>query len=229
EIQAELLNSLSFGDTYTTEIVRVSTVGPSIGSELKTKALWAILAVSVATVVFIAFVFRKVSQPVSSWIYGMVAIITLLHDIIIPTGFYALFGEFGNWQMDVLFVMALLAILGLSINDTIVVFDRIRENLALNKEKNPTETFAETVDRSLRETFSRSFNTSFTSILVLSALYFLGSESTKHFAFALGSGMIAGTYSSLFLASPLLVYWAGKKASWSAIDIEREIKDSEAS
>lgn len=187
-------------------VERISAIGPSIGSELKTRASIAIVVVVLIIILFIAYAFRKVSEPVSSWRYGFVAIAALIHDTLIPTGAFAILGAYLGYEVDVLFVMALLAILGYSVNDTIVVFDRIRENLALNAEKNKKEDFKEVVGRSLEQTYSRSLNTSLTTILVLLALYFFGATSTEHFALTLLIGAIAGTYSSIFLASPLLVW-----------------------
>jgi preprotein translocase subunit SecF len=147
-----------------------------------------------------------VSVPVSSWKYGVVAIVTLLHDILIPTGIFAYLGYSRGAEVGALFIVALLTILGISINDTIVVFDRIRENLNLNiLAKNTKESFTDVVWRSITQTLTRSINTSVTVIVVLLALFFVGPESTKDFALTLIVGMVAGTYSSIFLASPLLI------------------------
>ena len=186
-------------------IERFNSVGPTIGTELRNKAWIAILAVVLAIILFIAIAFRKVSEPVSSWKYGFIAIIALLHDVIIPTGLFAALGYFFGAEVDVLFVMALLAILGYSVNDTIVVFDRVRENLRENEEKNRREDFELTVGKSLNQTYMRSINTSITTLVVLLALFFIGSEVTQDFALILIAGVLAGTYSSLFLATPLLV------------------------
>lgn len=186
---------------------QVSTIGPSIGAELLQKAWIAIALVVLCTVAFIAFAFRGVSKPIASWKYGVVAIITLLHDILLPAGLFAALGFFVGAEVDSLFIVALLTILGISINDTIVIFDRIRENLRRNEEKGRREEFETTVETSIRQTISRSINTSVTVIIVLAALYFLGPEATKNFALTLIVGMVAGTYSSIFLASPLLVVW----------------------
>ncbi|PIP86280.1 protein translocase subunit SecF [Candidatus Campbellbacteria bacterium CG22_combo_CG10-13_8_21_14_all_43_18] len=187
---------------------RFNTVGPVIGEELKQKAFVAILIVVTAIILFIAFSFRKVSKPVSSWKYGLVAIVALVHDIVIPTGFFVLLHILSGVEIDILFVTALLAILGFSVNDTIVVFDRIRENLNSNQERKIEEDFEKTVGRSLSQTFSRSVNTSLTTLLVLLSLFFLGGTATRYFALALVIGVIFGTYSSIFLASPLLVWLA---------------------
>jgi preprotein translocase subunit SecF len=182
-----------------------NSVGPSIGAELMQKAWWAIGLITLLTILFIAFAFRGVSKPVASWKYGVVAIVTLLHDIIIPTGLFAFLGYSRGAEVGALFIVALLTTLGISINDTIVVFDRIRENLTVNNSRNVKEPFAEVVWRSVKQTITRSINTSVTVIIVLIALFLLGPVSTKDFALTLIVGMVAGTYSSIFLASPLLV------------------------
>jgi len=186
-------------------IERFNAVGPTIGAELKDKAWVALIAVMVATILLIAVAFRKVSKPVSSWKYGVIAIIALLHDVIVPTGVFAALGYFLGAEVDVLFVMALLAILGYSVNDTIVVFDRVRENLRHNEENRSKEDFELTVGKSLNQTFVRSVNTSLTVLLVLLALFFVGATVTQDFSLVLIAGVIAGTYSSIFLAAPLLV------------------------
>ena len=155
-----------------------------------------------AIVLYIAFVFRHVSLPVSSWVYGLVAIVALIHDVIIPAGIYVALGHFDiAVQIDVLFITAILTILGFSVHDTIVVFDRTRENLRLRTWKE----FDVTVGHSVSQTFARSINTSLTVLLVILALYFVGGETTKNFALTLAIGVSVGTYSSLFVASPLLV------------------------
>ncbi len=185
-------------------IERESFVGPTVGSELKKKAVVAILLTVLAIIIFVAWAFKEVSKPVSSWKYGAVAILALLHDVLLPVGAFAVFGKFGA-QIDTLFVMALLAILGYSVNDTIVIFDRVRERLKRNKEKKIKESFEETVGKALESTLVRSINTSLTTALVVLALFVWGAESTKFFALTLFVGILAGTYSSIFLAAPLLV------------------------
>jgi len=184
---------------------RFNSVGPTVGSELKNKAYVAIIIVIICIVLFITFAFRKVSFPVSSWKYGLATIIALVHDIIIPTGIYIVWAYYRGGEIDLLFVTALLAILGYSVHDTIVVFDRVRENLRLNHDSRSEEAFIETVGRSVTQTIGRSINTSLTIFLALIALYFVGGEATRNFAFILLVGVIAGTYSSIFIASPLLV------------------------
>ncbi len=187
------------------EEVQFNSVGPSVGEELIRKAWWAIALVSLCTILFIAFAFRGVSKPVSAWKYGVVAIITLLHDILIPTGYFAYLGEARGAEVGILFIVALLTILGISINDTIVVFDRIRENLTLNETKGRHEEFNTVVWKSIKQTLARSINTSVTVIIMLVVLFIMGPESTKDFALTLTIGMVTGTYSSIFLASPMLV------------------------
>lgn len=198
----QLMDVVSQGGKTHIEERRFNSIGPTIGSELRSKAFWAILCVIFAIVLYIAFAFRHVSHPISSWVYGLVAIVALVHDVIIPTGVYVLLGHyFIDVQIDVLFVTAILTILGFSVHDTIVVFDRTRENLKLRTWKE----FNVTVGHSIEQTFVRSINTSLTVLLVILTLYFLGGETTKNFALTLAIGIIAGTYSSIFLASPLLV------------------------
>jgi preprotein translocase subunit SecF len=184
---------------------RFNSVGPTVGDELKNKAYLAIIVVLICIVLFITFAFRKVSFPVPSWKYGLATIIALAHDVIVPTGIYVVWTHFRGGEIDLLFVTALLAILGYSVHDTIVVFDRVRENLRLGHDNKSKNTFAETVGGSLTQTMGRSINTSLTIFLALVALYFMGGEATRNFAFVLLVGVIAGTYSSIFLASTLLV------------------------
>ncbi|KKR45061.1 MAG: Protein translocase subunit SecF [Parcubacteria group bacterium GW2011_GWA2_40_14] len=183
---------------------RFNSIGPVVGSQLKNKAIIAIIIVIICIVLFITFAFRKVSQPVASWKYGLATIVALAHDVIIPTGVFVLWSHFHGGEIDLLFVTALLAILGYSVHDTIVVFDRVRENLHLEA-RPPSGGFEQTVGASVSQTFGRSINTSLTIFLALISLYFLGGSSTKDFAFVLLIGIIAGTYSSIFVASPLLV------------------------
>jgi preprotein translocase subunit SecF len=202
EERQKLVETLSGMSLGTMEQVRFDSIGPTIGAELRKKAWIAILLVILAIVLYVAFAFRHVSKPVSSWTYGLVTIVSLAHDVIIPTGIYVLMGEFFiDARIDVLFVIAILTVLGFSVHDTIVVFDRTRENLKLRLWKN----FDETVGHSVEQTITRSINTSLTTLLVVIALYVFGPDSTKWFALVLGIGIIVGTYSSVFLGSPLLV------------------------
>ncbi|HEY4522040.1 MAG TPA: protein translocase subunit SecF [Candidatus Paceibacterota bacterium] len=189
----------------TAEVVRLTEIGPTIGTELRNKAFIALGLVLLCILFFIAFAFRKVSEPISSWIYGLIALITLGFDVLIPVGFFAFLGNFTGASVDTLFVTAVLTILGYSVHDTIVVFDRTRENLRLNHEHNRREDFEHTAGRALGQTITRSINTSMTTLVALAALYLIGPESTQDFALTLLVGIIAGTYSSIFFATPLLV------------------------
>lgn len=182
-----------------------TSVGPTIGRELLYKSLIALGLVAICIILFIAFAFRSVSKPVASWKYGVIAIVTLAHDILVPTGLFAFLGAMQGAEVDSLFIVGLLTLLGVSINDTIVVFDRIRENLRTNETSRTKEAFDRTVGHSVSQTLARSINTSITVIIVLVALYLLGPVATQNFALTLIMGMIAGAYSSIFLAAPLLV------------------------
>ncbi len=181
---------------------RFDSVGPVLGQELAQKSTTAIIFVIIAIVLFITFAFRGVSEPVSSFKYGLVAVVALIHDVIVPTGIYAFLGRNGGFEVDALFVTAILVILGFSVHDTIVVFDRTRENLKHAPAKKP---FYEIVGESISQTFSRSINTSLTTVLALIALYVFGPEATRNFSLVMMIGIIVGTYSSIFLGSPLLV------------------------
>lgn len=207
-----VLAAFSEQGTLTIKEERFNSIGPVVGNELKTKALWSIGLVILCIVLFITFAFRKVSYPVASWKYGVATIIALAHDVVIPTGVFVAWSHFYGGEIDILFVTALLAILGYSVHDTIVVFDRVREHLRMNQGSKSKESFTETVGLSVNQTFGRSINTSLTIFLALVALYIIGGESTKDFAFVLLIGVIAGTYSSIFVASPLLVTLSNRKS-----------------
>ena len=201
---AELLKILSSdGKNQLTE-TNFNSIGPSVGRKLTRKAIIAVILVSLTIICFIAFAFRKVSRPVSSWKYGLIAVATLLHDVAIPVGIFVILSRLYGAELDTLFVVAVLTVLGLSVSDTIVIFDRIRENLKSQANLAKID-FSETVGRSLKQSFARSIATSLTVILVLLSLFFFGPASTKYFALMLTAGMFFGTYSSIFLASPLLV------------------------
>ena len=191
------------------QFTQVNTVGPTLGAEMTKKAIIALVVVVLAILAFIAFSFRAVSEPVSSWKYGVIAMVTLIHDIIVPTGVYVILSHKYGAEVDTLFVIALLTIIGISISDKIVVFDRIRENL---KNFGKKYSFNEVVGMSLKQTFTRSINTSVTVVLALLALYFFGPVMTKWFTLTLMIGMVVGTYSSIFVASPLLTVWNSKKS-----------------
>lgn len=199
EITEELAGA-SFTET------QINTVGPTLGKEMAKKAAIAIIVVVLTILAFIAFAFREVSVPVASWKYGVAAMVTIMHDIIIPTGVYAYLSHAYGAEVDTLFVVALLTIMAVTISDKIVVFDRIRENLKAAK-----GSFEEIIGMSLRQTAVRSINTSLTTVLALIALYIWGPETTKFFALTLMVGLVVGTYSSIFVASPLLTFLKGKK------------------
>lgn len=189
-------------DGQSPTIERADEIGPSIGRELRRRAIASLLVVALAIIVFVAYAFRKVSRPVSSWKYGLAAVLALVHDVAIPAGLFALLGG----EVNSLFVVGLLSIVGLSVNDTIVVFDRIRENLRDHDDDiEQPEVFESVVGDSIRQTIARSINTSLTLVVVLVALLALGPDGTKELALVMLFGMIAGTYSSIFFASPLLV------------------------
>lgn len=180
-----------------------STIGPTIGSETTKNALLGILVASILIVLYIAWSFREVPKPASSWRFGVSAIVALLHDALVLLGIFSLLGHFAGVEVDSLFVTAILTVIGFSVHDTIVVFDRIRENL---RRMGATD-FPQVVNASILQTMTRSLNTSLTVILVLLALLIFGGESTRWFVAALLIGVISGTYSSIFNASPLLVLW----------------------
>lgn len=208
-----LLKTLSQNDSSALTEMSFNSVGPSVGQELTRKAILAVILISLAIICFIAFAFRKVSKPISSWKYGFIAIISLLHDVIIPVGLFVVLSHYYGAELDTLFVVAVLTILGLSVSDTIVIFDRIRENLR-NQASVAKINFSEIVGKSLEQSFVRSICTSLTVIIVLLVLFFFGPVSTRYFALMLTAGMFFGTYSSIFLASPLLVLteeWQAKK------------------
>lgn len=210
--RASLSEALSINGAYSASVVQLTQVGPSIGAELAQKAWIALALVLLAILLFITFAFRSVSRPVSSWVYGLIALAALAHDVIVPVGVFAAMGHFFGAQADMLFVTAILTILGFSIHDTIVVFDRVRENLRHAGENHSHQSFAMIAGKSLNQTIVRSVNTSLTVAVALLALFFLGPVSTQDFALVLLVGVIAGTYSSIALATPLLVTVAKKFA-----------------
>ncbi|TSC70095.1 MAG: preprotein translocase subunit SecF [Parcubacteria group bacterium Gr01-1014_49] len=199
-----VLAALSQNGTKITEL-SFNSIGPALGDQFETKALWAIFAVSFAIALYIAIAFRKVSRPVPSWGYGLIVVAILIHDLIIPSGFFAILAHATGAEVDALFITALLALLGYSVNDTIVIFDRIREHLSRNERENNKESFEQTVGKSISETMTRSLNTSLTVMLALLALLLFGASATRDFALVMLVGVIAGTYSSILLAAPLLI------------------------
>ena len=208
-----VLMALSAGNASTTEL-SFTSVGPALGSQFTHKALWALLAVILAIVVYIAFAFRKVSRPVPSWGYGLTVVAMLAIDLIVPTGFYAVLCHYTGVQVDSLFIVALLALLGYCVNDVIVIFDRVREHLAKNEKAGIREEFETTIGKSIDETMRRSINTALTVALALLALIFLGAPATQDFALVMLVGVVAGTFSSICRSAPLLIplaKWFAKK------------------
>ncbi len=180
---------------------RFETIGSSVSAQLRTRAIWAIIIVNIAIIIYIAYAFRKVSRPVASWKYGALAIVALVHDVLVVLGAFAFLGHFFGVEVGIDFVVALLTVLGFSVTDTIVVYDRVRENLV----RTGSEHFDETVNHGLNDTLMRSINTTLTVLLPLFALYYFGGASIHSFTLALLIGMASGAYSSIFIASPLLV------------------------
>ena len=203
--RADLLKALSDNDAKKITEERFDSVGPLLGKEAMRKSLFSIIFVIICIVLFITFAFRKVSEPVASWKYGLITVLALIHDVLIPAGVFAILGRFQGVEVDTLFVTALLVVLGFSVHDTIVVFDRVRENLKVNRETRGKKPFEQIVGESISQTFVRSINTSLTTILVLIVLFFVGADTTKLFSLALIIGITAGTYSSIFIGSTLLV------------------------
>jgi preprotein translocase subunit SecF len=214
EEHTALLGALSNNGADQLTELRFNSIGPSLGRELTAKALYAIGAVLLAIMLYIAFAFRKVSKPVPAWGYGITSVAMLAIDIIVPAGFFAIYAYFTGAQVDTLFVIALLALMGYCINDVIVIFDRVREHLKFNEERNVKESFEETVGKSITETLGRSINTSLTVALALLAIILVGSESTRVFALVMLVGVIIGTFSSIVRSAPLLIpiaAWATKQ------------------
>ncbi len=200
EQHQEVLDVLaSFGAV---DELRFDSIGPVIGDELKRKSVWALVLIFISIILYVAWAFRKVSHYIKSWKYGVLTIVAAIHDIVIPLGVFALLGTFMDISVGTAFVAALLTILGYSVNDTIVVFDRIRENLIEGGSD-----FEEIVDNSINQTIARSINTTITTLLALLAIFIFGGETTREFVLALIVGIASGAYSSIFLASPLLVAW----------------------
>jgi preprotein translocase subunit SecF len=178
------------------------SISPSVGANLRNNSIIAIILVLIGISLYIAFAFRKAQRPISSWKYGWITLLTLFHDVAIPAGMLALLGHFANIQIDSDFIVALLVVMGFSVHDTIVVFDRIRENLLNHRGK---VAFSTIINDSVNQTLARSINTSLTLILVLLALYFVGPADLKYFVLTLLVGVTTGIYSSIFIASPALV------------------------
>lgn len=182
--------------------LRFDAIGPVLGDELRKKSVQGLIVIFFAILAYVAYAFRKVSFPIKSWKYGVVTLIAAFHDVLIPLGVFAFLGHFYGVEVGTPFIAAILTIMGYSITDTIVVMDRIRENL-----QKMSGTFASVVDASIRQTLMRSLNTSVTTLLTLFAIFFFGGASLRDFTLALIIGIAVGTYSSIFIASPLLVTW----------------------
>ncbi len=187
--------------------VHFESISPVIGRELKQKTKIVVISALLAIVLYIAFAFRRVSRPAKSWQYGIVSLLALFHDVFIPLGIFSVLGKYQDVQITIPVITALLTVLGYSINNTVVVFDRVRENLLTGK----GVSFEQTVNESINQTLTRSINTSLTTLFVLCAIFFFGGETLKYFSLALILGIVFGTYSSLFLAGPILVSWLNLK------------------
>ncbi len=194
---------LKLGELSKFEEIRFESIGPLIGRELRQKTIILIIVSLIALLIYIAIAFRKVSWPVSGFQYGVISIITLTLDVLIPIGLFAVLGKVYNIQLNISIVAALLTILGYTINDKVIVFDRVRENLLKKREEN----FEDILNLSLNQTLTRSLSTGTCTLLVLFSIFFLGGETLKYFSLTLIVGIIVGTYSSLFLAPPLLLAW----------------------
>lgn len=206
EERATIISVISGNIDNPVEIKKFNSVGPTLGREVATKSLISIILVVLCIVLFLTFAFRKVSEPVPSWKYGVISIVALCHDIIIPTGTFAVLNHYYHgYEIDSLFVTAILVILGFSIHDTIVVFDRVRENLRNQHGTKNSKSFEEIIGESISQTFVRSINTSLTTLLAVLVVYLVGPIATKNFALTLLVGIFFGTYSSIFIGSNLLV------------------------
>lgn len=180
--------------------VSITTTGPTVANEVTWRSVLAVALASAGILLYLAWAFRKVKEP---WRYGICAIVAVLHDVLVVLGIFAILGYFFKIEVDALFITGLLTVIGFSVHDTIVVFDRIRENQI----RHPGETFNSTVNYSLIQTLARSLNTSLTVIFTLSALYLFGGATVRNFVLTLLIGIVSGTYSSIFNASMLLVIW----------------------
>ena len=199
----EIIASLSSKYGEVTQL-RFDEIGPTVGKELKTKSVKAVIILLAVIIIYISIVFRTMSRVLSPWAMGVAAVLALLHDVIIPVGVFSILGYLGNVEITAVFVAAALTILGYSVSDTVVVFDRVRENVLRFGAK---ESFPDLVHRSILQTLTRSINTSMTTLLSLLAIFLFGGESIKYFALALIIGIISGTYSSIFVASPIVMWW----------------------
>lgn len=190
--------------TYPTmQELQFTTIGPTVSQSLKTRALIAIVIASIALITYLAFAFRKIPKQLSPWKVGAVTVIAVLHDIAITVGIFTILSHVTSFQADTLFVSALLSIMGYSVNDTIVIFDRIRDNLITG---NKGESFTDLAVRSLKQSLSRTLSTGIAMLTMLTSLFIFGSESIRWFVLTLVLGTVIGTYSSFFVATPLLIF-----------------------
>ncbi len=208
EQHTQLLSSLT-KDLGEIQELQYTTIGPTVGASLKIRAFYALLAALVAIVLYVALAFRKIPAHLSPWSFGIAAIIALVHDIAIILGIFTILSHYTTFQVDTLFVSALLSIMGYSVSDTIVIFDRIRDNLFAEGKRGD---FTDIAEKSLRQTITRTLNTGLGALIMLFALFFFGSESIRWFILALIVGTVIGTYSSFFVATPLLVLWRKKRS-----------------
>jgi preprotein translocase subunit SecF len=189
--------------------VQYTTIGPTVGATLKVRAIYALIVASLGIILYIAFAFRKVPRRYSPWKFGVAAVATLLHDVMVTVGIFVILSYFTDFEVDTLFVTALLTILGYSVNDTIIIFDRIRDNLFVQERK---EDFPTIANRSVNQTWKRSLYTSGSTLIMLTSLFIFGSATIQWFVLTLIIGILLGTYSSIFVATPILVYWNKKKS-----------------
>ena len=190
--------------------LRFESIGPIIGKELKEKTKIVIILSLLAILLYIAFSFRKIQRPISSWQYGLASLLVLFHDILIPLGIFSILGKFSGVQITIPVITALLTVVGYAINNVVVVYDRIRENIL----KFGKLDFAQIVNQSINQTLTRQINTSLTTLFPLFFIFFFGGETLKYFALTLILGILAGTYSSIFLAGPILVSWPRPFLKW---------------
>jgi preprotein translocase subunit SecF len=187
------------------EEIRYESIGPTIGKELTGKAIWAVILVVIAILLYMVWAFRRLSRIIKkgeSWRYGGGAVLALFHDVIVMVGLFAVLGHFRGTEINSTFIVAILTVLGYSVNDTIVVYDRIRENLLIDGWRD----FRGTVNRSLNETIVRSLGTTITVIIAILAVYFFGGDSTRDFVLAMMVGVATGAWSSISIASPFLLF-----------------------
>ncbi len=203
EIHQEIVQKLK--DNQDLEELRFESIGPIIGKELKEKTNIVVILSILAIVIYIAIAFRRVTFPVKSWQYGIASLMVLAHDVLIPLGVFSILGKFYGVQITIPVIAALLTVIGYAINNVVVVYDRMRENILRTRSR--SEEFEEITNRAINQTLTRQLSTSLTTLFPLMFIFFLGGETLKYFALALMIGLVAGLYSSIFLASPILVAW----------------------